>query len=207
MSPNIVGKRFGRLIALEKTIFKNRKYWICKCDCGKSTLVTYSDLKRSHTTSCGCYHTERIRSAKTHGVSRTRIYKIYKGMKQRCYNSNNPNYKDYGLKGVKVCDEWLDDPSAFYEWSIKNGYKPSLTIDRIDSNKGYSPNNCRWATRLQQSNNLNTNKVIEFKGESRNLSEWSKITKINYSTLQQRFNRDWTTEEALTIPIGGKRNV
>lgn len=129
-----------------------------------------------------------------------RLYDIYTTMKQRCYNKNHKKYKHYGGRGIKVCSEWLESYSNFYEWAINNGYSDNLTLDRIDTNGNYEPNNCRWATQKEQQNNKRTNTNITYNGETHNLKQWAEIKGINYKALWKRLHDGWSVERALTTP-------
>lgn len=154
------------------------------------------------TESCGCLHNELARQRRTkHSLSGTKLYMIWKAMKQRCSNPNNKDYPNYGERGIKVCDEWSRDFQTFYDWSIQNGYIEGLSIDRIDTNGNYEPDNCRWITSKQQANNLRKNINIIFNGTTHTLSEWSDITGINYRTLMQRYVSGWSPDRMLTEPV------
>lgn len=168
---NLVGRRFGRLTVLKEShADKHRHYhWLCVCDCGTEKTINGEVLKRGESTSCGCIGRERMRELGKkckHGHASTRLYKIYKGIKNRCYNQRDLSYKNYGAKQILMCDEWLNFES-FYEWSRKNGYAENLTIDRIDNAQGYCPENCRWVTSTQQGQNrspcLKVDDVMEIK--------------------------------------------
>lgn len=154
---DMVGQRFGRLTVIEYAgTSKNRKaMWICKCDCGCITEpIIGSNLRDGTAKSCGCFRNEvNSEGAKHNYIIHKRLYGIWHGMKQRCYWENYKQYKDYGGRGIIVCDEWKDDFDAFYEWAIKNGYTNNLTIDRIDNDGNYEPSNCRWATKAAQNRN------------------------------------------------------
>lgn len=126
-------------------------------------------------------------------------------MKQRCYNKNNHKYPQYGGRGIKICDEWLNDVTKFYEWSIKNGYKEDLSIDRIDNDKGYSPENCRWESKLTQSRNRRSSRIVEIKGKTKTFSEWCQLYGINRSTAVDRLRNGWDEIEAITTPVGDSR--
>lgn len=133
-----------------------------------------------------------------HGETGTPLYNIWHHMKQRCYNIKNHNYKDYGGRGIAVCDEWCNSYLMFKEWAINNGYEEGLTIDRIDNNKGYSPNNCRWADRKQQARNRRSTRLTTYKGDTRPLTEWCEILNLNYWTVVSRLDRlGWSIEDAL----------
>jgi hypothetical protein len=126
-------------------------------------------------------------------------------MKNRCHNPRTPRFDDYGGRGITVCDEWKDDFQAFYDWAMSNGYSGDLTIDRIDNDKGYSPDNCRWATRVMQGNNSRHNHMITFNGETRSLSDWGRLFGLSFHLLSNRINRyGWTIERALTTPISNR---
>ena len=169
---DLTGKRFGRLTAISRYGFDDygRRLWTCECDCG-NTIVTHAYLlKQGHTQSCGCLKREKaidnlpnalkgeMCPSYKHGGEGTRLYRIWKGMKQRCYNNKTYNYQNYGGRGIEICDGWKDDFSAFRDWSLANGYADDLSIDRIDNDKGYSPDNCRWADRITQRANQRPHK-------------------------------------------------
>lgn len=136
-----------------------------------------------------------------HGLSHTRIDNIYKAMVDRCCNPKSYNYKKYGLKGITVCKEWKENKIRFFEWAFKHGYADNLTLDRIDNNKGYSPNNCRWATYREQNNNRKSNKRIALFGEEKTVADWSRIKGISQGTIYARLKRGWSIEKTLNTPI------
>lgn len=203
----LVGQKFERLtvIAEAETHIKpcgdKVPMLLCKCECGNKKKISFYNLKSGNTKSCGCYSREIIKKRKmTHGMFNTRIYRIYAGMKSRCYNPNRKKYPIYGGRGIKICDEWLGEDGFmnFYNWSISNGYDDTLSIDRIDVNGNYEPSNCRWATTKKQGNNTTTNRYITFNGKTKTLAEWSDETGISYSALKHRIDRGWEIEKALT---------
>lgn len=160
VAENLTGQKFGKLTVIkqEGKAKDNHILWLCQCDCGSDPIkVPSNSLKLGRTTSCGCIPKEIIRkmgaNSATHKKRNTRLYNIWANMKQRCNNKNHPRYKDYGGRGISICDEWLHSFQTFYEWSINNGYEKHLTIDRIDNNGDYEPCNCKWSTYLEQSHN------------------------------------------------------
>lgn len=186
---DITGKRFGKLIALRRVGYKNGYIWECKCDCGNLTEVSLANLNSGHIKSCGCSNKGIIRNY-VHGNSRKRIYKEYYGMISRCKQDAKCK-KDYYDRGITVCDEWLGENGFinFYNWAMANGYRDDLTIDRKDNNKGYSPDNCRWATQKQQANNKRKNKYIKYNGEKKTLSEWSEYLGFDYKKVKSKMQR------------------
>ncbi len=197
----MIGKRFGRLLVVEETNKRRRReiMWICKCDCGNITQpIAGYYLRSGKTKSCGCLLTEKLVEIKTvHGKCHTRIYRIYRNMLARCYNPNEPFYKHYGGRGIVVCDEWKRDFQAFYDWAVANGYRDNLTIDRIDNNGIYSPNNCRWADAITQQNNTRKNTKVEIDGEIFTLSQLSRKTNILRSTLSYRYRKGLRGKELI----------
>lgn len=189
---DLIGQRFNRLLVVEKIGTINQKVmWKCKCDCGNFVNVHTSNLRSNRVKSCGCYKLDKLvkRSTK-HNQRHTRLYEVWKSLKQRCLNSNSNAYKNYGGRGITICEEWKNDFQLFYDWSMKNGYKKGLTIDRINNNDSYKPNNCRWVTRQAQANNTRTNRYIEYNGIIHTISEWSRILNISYSKLRYHLQKD-----------------
>ena len=210
---DLAGKRFGRLLALYRTSDSPAgaiRYY-CVCDCGNSKIVQAGNLRTGHTKSCGCWHDESssergtARHYRTHGMTGTRLYRIWRGMKVRCLNENLQSYRYYGAKGVSVCDEWLCSFESFMSWALANGYDDTLTIDRIDSDLDYSPKNCRWATAKQQQNNRTNTLMLSFNGKTKSLSEWADEIGIMRNTLSERLRRGWSVEQTLNTPLHGER--
>lgn len=208
---DLAGQRFGRLVPLRKTDMRlfGRVVWECQCDCGNIAYVHTGHLKSGHTRSCGCLRKDfAVEHFTTHGGSGTRLVGIWYEMRKRCRDSKCKHFKHYGGKGIKVCDEWQNSFEAFRDWALANGYADNLTIDRIDVNGDYCPENCRWATREVQSNNTGANHYLTHNGETHTLSEWAKITGIKYSTLRSRINLyGWDAEKALTVPANIRRGT
>lgn len=195
---DLSGQKFGMLTVLSPV---SGGKWRCLCDCGAEKDILTNHLISEHTTSCGCAANEINAEKHTiHNLSKTRLSHTYKGMKDRCYNKNNPQYKYYGGKGVRVCDEWLgkDGLRNFVEWALSHGYTENLTIDRKDSNGDYEPSNCRWADNFTQSNNRKSCVYITANGETHTASEWSRITGINATTIRYRIRKGWDDEKAIT---------
>ena len=136
-----------------------------------------------------------------HGKSSTRLYDIWRGMKERCYRPKHLRFGKYGGRGISICDEWRNSFEVFEKWAINNGYNESLTIERIDVNGNYEPNNCRWATNKEQQNNKQNNRRITWNDETKTLAEWSEIVGIKKTTLKERLNAGWDVEAALTTPV------
>lgn len=138
--------------------------------------------------------------------SHHRLYHIWFDMKRRCYQKQNKRWEKYGGRGIKVCPEWLNNFQAFFDWSMANGYAADLTIDRINMDGDYSPNNCRWADKFQQANNRSNNHYITYHGETKTMMEWSKVIGMSYTTLRRRINSGWDVKDAFERPIGGGSN-
>lgn len=185
----LTGESFGKLLVLEKAenIGKNTR-WLCLCECGKKkTILTYN-LLSGRSKSCGCVRGEKLGNlTRTHSGSGTKIYDIYKGMKQRCGNVKNPAYKYYGDRGICICNEWLENFEVFREWSLSNGYKDGLSIDRRDPNGGYNPANCRWVSMHKQQNNKLNSMFVIINDDKYTIAEWADITKTKKQTLYDRF--------------------
>lgn len=199
--PLIIGNRYNKLTALKKTGQLEGKssyiYYLFLCDCGKKVLVAGSLVLSSRRKSCGCL--KKTPPSQTHGMSYSRVYKIWQNIKKRCYKKTENNYKNYGGKGVVMCKEWLNEPMCFIGWALKNGYKDNLTIDRINNNGNYEPTNCRWVTKYVQANNTSTNRYISYKDKTKTLAQWAKEYKINRNTLRKRIESNkYSMHEALT---------
>ncbi len=199
-SSNLSGKKFNRLTVIRR----DGKYksgnirWLCQCECGNFTHASKHSLESGEVKSCGCYIAEKtgIRNFK-HGGFGTRLYEIWRQMHRRCYGKNNKAYPLYGGRGIAICDEWKEY-EHFEKWALSHGYSENLTIDRIDVNGNYTPENCRWATVKEQANNRRNNRNISYKGEIHTISEWSERYGVNQQKLRDRLSRNgWDLEKAL----------
>lgn len=215
---DLTGKRSGRLTVLYEAepTFDNRGFqrrrWMCQCDCG-NLVVVRSDSLNGRTKSCGCLQREAVseygkseahREASTsHGDSRERIRNIWYLIKYRCVNERAPAYGNYGGRGIKLCDEWMDDIDgyqAFKEWAYANGYADDLSIDRIDNDGDYCPENCRWVDAFVQGNNKRDNHLLTHNGETHTIAEWSRITGIDRRNLYHRAYLGWDEERIFSQP-------
>lgn len=197
---DLTGQKFGRLTVIERA--ENDKNgstrWLCRCECGNEKIIEGGHLRSHKIKSCGCLLTDvLIKRNYTHGMTNTRLFHIWQGIKNRCYNKNFEHYKHYGERGITTCKEWKDNFMSFYNWSMNNGYEEHLTIDRIDVNGNYEPSNCRWIKQAEQSRNRRDTVYITYNGETHTFYEWSKITGINQNTLCTRYYRDKKRGEEL----------
>lgn len=199
---DLTGQKFGRLTVVERAENKGKRTaWLCKCDCGNYLKVKGSSLKNGYTKSCGCLKKEMILLRNTtHGESKTRLYRIWNKMKQRTMNPKSSRYHYYGEKGIKVCEEWLNY-ETFRDWSLKNGYNDSLTLDRIDVNGDYCPENCHWVDWETQQNNKSNNRMITYNGETKTLAQWAHSANMIPQALATRIKLGWSMEKALTTPV------
>lgn len=185
------GRKFGKLTVLKYSyVSHGNSFWECRCDCGNTVTVQGGHLLSGHTLSCGCYQKAATSAAKkTHGMTRTRIYRIYRHMLERCFSKSSAGYKDYGARGITVCKGWKENFENFRDWSLANGYSDNLSIDRIDNDKGYSPENCRWATNLIQCNNRRSNVFVEYNGKRMTLASWARNLNLKYQSLVGRWDK------------------
>lgn len=198
------GDKFGKWTIIEeispKVISnKPRRTFRCKCECGNIGDVQLSCLRSGHSTSCGCEQKKRASISNTkHGLERHPLYCTWKNMKKRCDNPNTHEYENYGGRGIGVCEEWSSNFKSFYNWAINNGWLKELTIDRIDVNGNYCPENCRWVDMKTQMNNTTRNKYIEYNGDVYTLSTLSKRLNIPYNIVRYRLsNCKWTVERLI----------
>ena len=205
---DLTGQRYGKLTVLKysHSNHRGRAMWLCQCDCGNETVVLGNALTQGNTKTCGCSKVENATKLKyKHGYRSTRLYRIWLNMHTRCSNEQTNCYTNYGKRGIKICNEWQEF-LPFYEWAMANGYRDDLTIDRIDNNGNYCPENCRWSTRVEQSNNTRKNHFVTYNGQTHTIAEWAKITGLSRSVITQRINKSkWSVEKALTTPVKGRK--
>lgn len=197
---DITGNQYGRLTVIGFSHSKSRRsYWKCRCTCGKEKVIYGGSLKNGDTLSCGCLGKEhRTQSITKHGMTKTKLYRVWSNMLSRCYIESSSRYYRYGARGITVCDEWRNSFEAFYSWAMANGYTENLTIDRKDVNGNYEPDNCRWATRKEQMNNYSGNRHLEYNGMVKTVAEWAEVTGLNVGTIRSRLKNGWSAERALT---------
>lgn len=197
---NMVGGKYGLLTVLEmcKHNVGEDVEWLCRCECGKTIVAKGKYLRNGSTTHCGCNKTYSYR------LSYPRIYRIWENMKDRCFNLNNERSKDYGDRGITVCDEWKNSFETFAIWALENGYEENLSIDRIDVDGNYEPSNCRWITMFEQMSNMRKNVYVTYKGRTETLSEWCRLLNLKYSTVAYRLKSGWSVEDAFEKPPQGK---
>lgn len=201
---DLTGQTFGRLKVIERAApdGTKRTMWKCSCKCGNTVVVRSPDLLREKTTSCGCFRKEQLVARSTkHGMCETRLYREYLSMKDRCYREKCKDYPDYGGRGITICEEWRESFEAFRDWALANGYRDDLTIERKDVNGNYCPDNCKWATAIEQARNKRNNHILEFQGEQHTLTEWAQIIGIKRGTLARRISLGWPIDRAITEPV------
>lgn len=227
---DLTGRRFGMLLVVKQapkdpSLKAREARWECLCDCQNTIIVSRHALTEQRTTSCGCKRSSMAKQQMekrwangdceevgdlrikftTHGLSEARTYSIWKHMKQRCYNSKSTNYKDYGARGIKICDEWKNSFESFHEWAIENGYSDDLTIDRINVNGDYEPNNCRWATEKEQQNNKRISRIVEIDGVKKTIAQWSEETGVNWDTIYYRNSVGYKGKDIIAQPSRRKK--
>lgn len=202
---DLSGRTFGRLTALS---YAGKSRWLCACSCGGETLVRADHLKSGNVVSCGCYSREVASKTarelglknKTHGGNDTPLYSVWHNMIQRCECSTDHAYPRYGARGICVCELWRRSFETFRSWAAETGYRKGLSIDRINNDEGYSPENCRWATKKEQGRNRSTCVYVQGKC----VSEWADDAVVALSTVRSRLKKGWTIEDAVSVPARGK---
>ena len=202
--PDLTGEQFGRWTVLQCAGRgkHGELQYKCRCECGTERIIRRSSLTSGNSKSCGCLSKDIAKKLNTsHGATHTRLYRIWAGIIQRCCNSRKRyEWEKYGGRGISVCDEWKNSFENFQKWALSNGYNEHLSIDRIDVNRGYFPENCRWATVYEQSNNKRTSKYISFRGETGTIREFADKYGLAYSCLYARLEHGWSIENALLTP-------
>lgn len=194
---DITGERCGRLTAIAPTDERTKNggiKWVFRCDCGNEKIIPANSVRSGLVKSCGCLQVK-------HGMTKTRIFHIWNDMRQRCKNKNYPEYAYYGGRGICVCAEWDVDFSAFKDWAFANGYAEDLSIDRIDVNGNYEPENCRWATQKEQARNTRFNRYVTINGETKIISDWCEIYGISACSVYRRVREmGMSFEQAIQTP-------
>lgn len=198
---NLIGERINKLTVIDVIHIKNKgKHLLCKCDCGNEIAIYPYQFFQKTAKSCGCI---QKRTGKIYNVSKLKypkLYSVWNLMRHRCYDKSNEKYKIYGNRGISVCDAWKNDFLVFYEWAINNGYAHGLTLDRINVNGNYCPENCRWVTAKEQQRNRRNTIIIIYNNEKKSLTEWCEQLNIKPATVRWRLSNGWTPEKALTYP-------
>ncbi len=206
MAKDLTGYKFGKWTVVSLHSKKPHpkgeiRRWNCVCDCGNSKSVLERSLTKGVSKSCGCYHKELLRKRLTkHNMSNTRLYSIWHGINERCTRTGTRISKNYGDRGISVCDEWKQF-EPFHEWAIENGYSEDLSIDRINVNGNYEPSNCRWVDVITQANNTRNNHYVTIGEETFTITQWARLKGISTSGIYLRVKNGMTFEEAITKPV------
>ena len=201
---DITGQRFGRLtvLRLDKIDKRGEKFWLCQCDCGNTASVSSYKLRTGYTRSCGCLQQEHRKEGfnRKHGMADTKLYVIWQNMKHRCTDPKNMMFKHYGGRGITVCQEWLSGFEQFLKWAESAGYYEGLSLERINVNGNYEPNNCKWITKTQQYLNRTDSHFLTAFGRTQTIKEWADESGIKYDTIERRVNQyGWSAEKAVTF--------
>jgi hypothetical protein len=192
---DLTGERFGKLTAVK---FSHRKeahyFWLFICDCGNE-IIARTDSVGKKTFSCGCFQKEKVT---THKETKTRLYRIRRGMINRCYRQENKDYLFYGGRGISICEEWKNSYEAFRDWANANGYTDDLSIDRIDPDGNYEPSNCQWVSSKKQANNRHGNRLITFNNETRTATQWNEFLGYPRDLIFNRLSAEWPIKKALS---------
>jgi hypothetical protein len=210
---DLAGHVFGNLRVIRRAHSNNGAYWLCRCSCGNEATVKGTSLRYGSTKSCGCgakaqarANCDKYRNRNNwipRGLSR-KLKDAYRNMLARCYDASNHRYDNYGGRGIRVCEEWLDPLQGrlrFYHWCVENGVKGDLQIDRIDVNGDYCPDNCRFVDAITQMNNTTRNRWLTYRGETKTLAEWARATGMAYGVLKHRVDRGWDIERIMSQPV------
>lgn len=195
-----IGMKFGRWTIIQFDKYKNHaRHWLCRCDCGTEKSVSQSQLTKGNSTSCGCYRKEYLSQINTkHGDSFTRLYTIWNKMKDRCYKENSQDYKNYGARGITICNEWLNSYKTFKDWALANGYQEHLTIERKNIDGNYESDNCLWITIQEQQKNKRPpiSKFINRRLQ-KPIKELAKEKGLSSSLVYKRLAIGWSLEKSL----------
>lgn len=200
---DLTGRRFGRLVAQKHFIKDHMSWWVCVCDCGNSHVTRANALKRGMVRSCGCLAKDwgiYGKAHQKHGLTHHPLYRVFHSMKDRCFRQTDPEFHNYGNRGITICSEWINDPKEFIRWASDNGYKKGLSIDRIDTNGPYSPDNCRFVSMKQQGRNKRNNRLLTLNGQTHCVAEWAEILQVPLSRLKRRVASGWSDKDVLTKP-------
>lgn len=195
---DLKGKQFGRLTAIS---YEGRGHWSCRCKCGTQTSVLTTNLTKGNSTSCGC---RRLETNHKHGMAGTPQWHAWQAMRQRCENPKNPDFRNYGGRGIKVCEKWSKFALFLEDMGLR---PPGFDIDRIDNNGDYEPGNCRWVSRKENLNNRRNNRIVTWHGETLPLTTWAERLGVNPTTLFTRLHRGWSIEEIMTKPVTKRRQL
>ena len=209
---DLQGKVFEKLTVREFSHTKsNQNYWICDCECGNTKIASAHHLTIGKTKSCRCH-------MKNYDSKTSRLYQIWTQMKSRCHNKNSANYRNYGMKGIQVCERWHDykkfheDMANSHDKHVEQYGKVNRTLERTNNSKGYSPDNCKWATKKEQRRNCSQSKFYQYRGKTVTTGEISELYGISYGTIESRLHRGWSIDKIIETPVakqigGRKRNV
>lgn len=210
---DITGQRFNNLVVIKRVDNAARgcTVWECLCDCGNITKVRGNNLKSGAVKSCGCKRKESKPTLR-HNMSKTRLYREWAAMKRRCLTPSCKAYKNYGGRGIKICKKWESSFESFMAWALSNGYSDELTIERIDVNGDYCPENCKWIPANEQQKNRTSCLFIHYNGKNQNLFDWCKEMNLSYKLIHNRIHKlGWTFERAISEPVHvekrNKKNV
>lgn len=211
---NLEGQRFDRLFVVSYSHSNNGKFWNCVCDCGSMTVVSTSHLRAyQNAISCGCLNREIAAMLgkkngprmKKHGLSKTKLKTCYDNMYKRCYVDTANRYERYGGRGISMCEDWLNSRISFYQWALSSGYKEGMSIERIDIDGDYCPENCKWISLFEQQSNTSRNIFFNWRGKKRHLAEICRLEKVSYVMVYKRIARGWSIDESVSVESGGVR--
>lgn len=201
------GRKYGDWLVTGIERVNRKSIWKCVCSCGTERLIFRGNLTLGRTTNCGCKQREKcsVRMS-THGESKTKLYGVWCAMRRRCYLETTADYKNYGARGITVCEDWRSDFEAFKHWALMNGYEEGLTIERLNVDLNYTPDNCSWVTRTVQNRNRRNTRNITIDGVTKPLPQWAEEYGINKGTLESRMVRGWSGKELLIKSLGRGSN-